>query len=140
MTRVAKFEKADETIPICIIGLEAAYTSTRANVGRFDFGICMAAFNGLSILKTDEFSDDQRDETFTLHRADNLSQFSYSMSRFKKITAGRYGGWSLVVPDDFEDLAEEYALRQHFYRDGGILGLKGIVGKNELTPKPRAAA
>src|SRR5215472_6546405 len=28
MTRVAKFEKADETIPICIIGLQSQFTSS----------------------------------------------------------------------------------------------------------------
>ena len=38
MTRVAKFEKADETIPICVIGLKSAYAYPRANMSRFDFG------------------------------------------------------------------------------------------------------
>src|SRR6516162_55627 len=40
MTRVAKFEKADETIPICIIGLLPDFANPRGNVARFDFGIC----------------------------------------------------------------------------------------------------
>jgi hypothetical protein len=32
MTRVAKFENADETIPICIIGLRPEYANPRDNV------------------------------------------------------------------------------------------------------------
>ena len=32
MLRVAKFEKADETIPICVIGLRPEYTDPRENV------------------------------------------------------------------------------------------------------------
>src|SRR3954469_13973841 len=46
MTRVCKFEKADATIPICIIGLLPQFAGWKANTARFDFGICMAAFNG----------------------------------------------------------------------------------------------
>ena len=49
MTRVAKFEKHDQTIPICIIGLLSQYTSPRNNIARFDFGICMAAFYAIGI-------------------------------------------------------------------------------------------
>ena len=43
MTRVAKFEKADEIIPVCIIGLLPRYASPKANIARFDFGVCMSA-------------------------------------------------------------------------------------------------
>src|SRR5262252_8563617 len=32
MTRVAKFEKADETIPICIIGLRSSFANPRDNI------------------------------------------------------------------------------------------------------------
>src|SRR5262249_26797158 len=45
VVRVAKFEKADETIPICLIGL-AQDLSPHDNIARFDFGICMAAWEG----------------------------------------------------------------------------------------------
>jgi hypothetical protein len=45
MTRVAKFEKADETIPVCIIGLLPRFANPKDNIARFDFGICMAAFD-----------------------------------------------------------------------------------------------
>ena len=39
MTCVAKFEKADETIPVCIIGLVSGFATPEANISRFDFGI-----------------------------------------------------------------------------------------------------
>ena len=51
MTRVAKFEKADETIPVCIIGLLPNFASPKANIARFDFGICMAAFDGKQTMR-----------------------------------------------------------------------------------------
>jgi len=50
MTRLAKFEKADETIPVCLIGLKPNYIMPEVNIARFDFGICMAAFDGMTIL------------------------------------------------------------------------------------------
>ena len=39
MTYVAKFEKADETISVCIIGLLPAYAAPEDNIARFDYGI-----------------------------------------------------------------------------------------------------
>src|SRR5215831_12935069 len=79
MTRVAKFEKHDETIPICIIGLLPQFTSPRNNVTRFDFGICMAAFDGKQTIRAAEFDQDKEARTFTLCRADNRAQFAYSL-------------------------------------------------------------
>jgi Poly A polymerase head domain len=136
MTRVAKFEKADETIPICIIGLLPHFVSPRDNIARFDFGICMAAFDGQQIIRTAEFDQDVKAHAFTLHRADNLSQFTYSISRFEKITAGRYQGWSLEVPEQFEELAKEHTLRRHWYQDF----VKGFNGESVLKPKERVMA
>jgi hypothetical protein len=135
MTRVAKFEKADETTPICIIGLRANYVSPRTNVGRFDFGICMASFSGKDIIQTPEFKHDAGKQSFTLHRADNMAQFAYSMSRFKKISAGRYQGWTLAIPDRFEAYVKERALRSSWYRDL----VKGFDGEAILKPKERLA-
>ena len=136
MTRVAKFEKADETIPICIIGLRPSYASPEANLGRFDFGVCMAAFDGQQTIRTAKFDADTERQTFTLLRADNAQQFAYSMSRYEKIAAGRYSGWSLCVPDEFEELAREHAFRRQWYRDG----IKGFEGESILKPKERIAA
>ena len=104
MARVAKFEKADETVPVCIIGLVPDYADPHRNMSRFDFGICKAAFDGKQVIRTDAFDADAEEQTFTLCRADNGAQFAYSMVRFKKITAARYSGWSLVIPEEFEDL------------------------------------
>jgi poly(A) polymerase-like protein len=135
MTRVAKFEKADETVPVCIIGLQSRFARPAHNVARFDFGVCMAAFDGKDTLRTAEFDQDVQDQMFTMHRADNLAQFTYSMSRFKKITAGRYTGWTLTIPDELKEFAKEYTLRQHWYRDF----TKGFAGHMVLRPKERAA-
>jgi Poly A polymerase head domain len=137
MTRVAKFEKADETIPICIIGLLPDFVGPKDNITRFDFGICMAAFDGKNTIRAAEFNHDAESQTFTLHRADNPPQFAYSMSRFEKIAAGRYQGWSLAVPEQFEELAKEHTLRQHWYWERFV---KGFYGESVLKPKERIAA
>jgi hypothetical protein len=137
MTRVAKFEKADQTIPICIIGLLPDFVSAENNIARFDFGICMAAFDGKQTIRAEEFDQDEQAQTFTLCRADNLAQFTYSFSRFEKITAARFKGWSLVIPDQFETFAKEHAYRRHYYRDS-VKGLDN--GESILKPKERVAA
>ena len=137
MLRVAKFEKADETIPICVIGLTSRYTAPRENIARFDFGVCMAAFTGgKTILTTEKFNRDVAQSTFTLHRADNEAQFAYSMSRFEKITAGRYSGWTLAIPEQFQELAKDHTFRRRFYRDDDV---KGFHGSFVLKPKERTA-
>src|SRR5262249_9459251 len=105
VVRVAKFEKADETIPICLIGLAEAL-SPHDNIARFDFGICMAAWaSGDSMITSNDFKRDIESKTITLCRADDLAQFNYSMVRFKKLTADRYKDWKLSVPSQFEALA-----------------------------------
>jgi hypothetical protein len=136
MTRVAKFEKADETVPICIIGLLPRFTAPRDNIARFDFGICMVAFDGKQTIWSAEFHQDEKAQTFTLCGADNQAQFNYSFSRFEKITASRYRDWSLVIPQEFEELAKEHTLRRHWYRDF----VKGFHGESVLKPKERMAA
>ena len=135
MTRVAKFEKADETIPICIIGLVPQVTSPENNIARFDFGICMAAFDGKQTIRAEKFDRDAEAQAFTLHRADNRAQFAYSLSRFEKITACRYRNWSLVIPEEFEEYAKDHTFHRHWYRDF----IKGFEGQNVLRPKERSA-
>ena len=139
MTCVAKFEKADETIPLCIIGLKSKYVEPEANITRFDFGICMAAFDGENVLRTPEFDSDVENKVFTLHRADNFSQFAYSLSRHRKITAGRYQGWGLSIADDFMGLAKEYEFRRHWYMDSSYFYAKD-ERYNDLRPKERVVA
>jgi hypothetical protein len=136
MTRVAKFEKADETIPVCIIGLLSQFTSLENNIARFDFGICMAAFDGKRTIRAAAFDHDEKAQTFTLCRADNQAQFDYSLSRFEKITAGRYKGWSLGIPEEFSEYAKDHTFHRHWYRDF----IKGFEGKSVLKPKERVAA
>ena len=136
MTRVAKFEKADETIPICVIGLRPEYAEWRGDISRFDFGICMAAFDGDNIIRTDEFERDAEGQTFTLLRADNEKQFDYSMSRFDKITTGRYRGWTLAIPEEFREFAKKRAFREYYRWES----IKGMDSKYVLKPKERVAA
>ena len=75
VVRVAKFEKADETIPVCLIGLNLERTRDRcgmqANLARFDFGICMAAWDGEEVYTAPEYKRDVEQKTFTLCRADD---------------------------------------------------------------------
>jgi hypothetical protein len=136
MTRVAKFEKADEIIPICIIGLLPRFANPKDNIARFDFGLCMAAFDGKQTIRAAEFDQDEEAHSFTLFRADNQTQFNYSLSRFEKIAAARFKGWSLSIPREFEEFAKERTFRRHWYRDS----VKGFDGKTILKPKERIAA
>jgi hypothetical protein len=120
LVRVAKFEKADETIPICLIGL-ARNLFPYENIARFDFGLCMAFWQGgaTTVLTNDRFKRDVESKTFTLCRADNLAQFSYSMVRYEKLTADRYKDWGLSVPSEFEQLAQEHTFRKFWYAETG---------------------
>lgn len=127
IVQLAKFEKADETIPVCLIGLDKAY-SLAGNVSRFDFGACMAAFDGDTVYRADRFDADVEQKAFTLYRADNQAQFNYSLKRFEGF-AGRYDGWELVVPEEFEPLVRHRAFERHWYRL-----------ENSLRPKLRSAA
>jgi len=136
MTRVAKFEKAAEVIPVCVIGLLPSFATPRNNIARFDFGICMAAFDGKQTIRATEFDQDEKAHTFTLCRADNKAQFIYSVSRFEKITAARYKGWSLNVLSEFKDFVKDHTFRRHWYRDDFI---KGFDGQSVLKPKERIA-
>jgi len=142
VVRVAKFEKADETIPVCLIGLNHEWREERTmqeNLARFDFGICMAGWDGSEVYYTaPEYQRDIERKTFTLCRADDMPQFNYSMSRFKKMTADRYAGWTLVVRPEFEELFREYTLRETYYADydTGELKLRDRA-QQLLTPKAR---
>jgi hypothetical protein len=136
VVRVAKFEKADETIPICLISL-VKNLGMQGNIARFDFGVCMAAWNGGDdILSDDRFKRDVESKTFTLCRADNLAQFSYSMVRFEKLTADRYQGWELSIPDQFKELVKEHTFRRHWYAtEGAHFGFEN--SPQLLRPKDR---
>jgi hypothetical protein len=136
VARVAKFEKADETIPICLIGLAENLTPDD-NIARFDFGVCMAAWSGSTgaMITNDDFKRDIESKTFTLCRADNLAQYSYSMVRFEKLTADRYKDWELSVPSQFEALAKEHTFRKHWYTEGAHCGVENFP--QTLRPKTR---
>jgi hypothetical protein len=143
MTRVAKFDRADVTIPVCLIGLKPDYVEPADNMARFDFGLCMAAFDGTEVIRTAAFNDDAAARTFTLCRADDAPQFAYSMSRFEKLTADRYAGWKLAVPAQFAELAKGHAMRRHWYQDGNYWVRRDApklgAGPQLLHPKDRSA-
>jgi Poly A polymerase head domain len=141
VARVARFEKADEVTPVCLIGLHHEWREERTmqeNLARFDFAVCMAGWDGEKVYTAPEYKADIEQKTFTLCRADDYAQFAYSMSRFRKMTVDRYVGWQLVVPLHFRKLAKEYALRQTHYQheDTGEWMPREIVGAQILTPKP----
>jgi hypothetical protein len=137
VARLAKFEKADEAIPVCLVGLKRA-RGMQDNLRRFDFGTCMAAWDSDEVYTAPEYTIDTTEKTFTLCRADDLPQFTYSMSRFHKLTADRYAGWKLVVPTKFEEFAREHTFRKVWYRDveNGELKYRE-AGPQQLKPKPR---
>ena len=143
--RVGKFEKADEEIPVSLIGLNHEWwgeaRSMQENLARFDFGICMAGWDGAEVRTTDEYKRDIEQKTFTLCRADSQSQFNYSMSRFKKMTADRYAGWKLAIPKRFDEMAMEHALEQtHYFDDETDMWMpreEMLHGVQMLTPKAR---
>jgi hypothetical protein len=132
---VAKFEKHDETIPICLIFL-AEDLEPADNIERFDFGICMAAWaGGKFITKDPRFTRDVEGKTFALCRADNAAQFAYSMVRFTKLTADRYQGWTLSIPEEFETLAKEHTFRKYWYKERAHFGFEAHT--QVLRPKER---
>jgi Poly A polymerase head domain len=144
--RVAKFEKADETVPVCLIGLWLegfqcfhGVFDMQTNLSRFDFGICMAGWDGSEVYTAPEYKTDIEQKTFTLCRADDWPQFHYSMARFDKMTAERYAGWKLVVPAKFEAMAKEHALKKthYFDHDTDAWMPREAVGPQLLTPKAR---
>jgi hypothetical protein len=137
VVRLAKFEKADETIPVCLVGLKEA-RGMQDNLRRFDFGTCMAAWDGDKVYTAPEYTSDTKAKTFTLCRADNQPQFDYSLSRFRKLTADRYVGWELVVPAKFKEFARQHAFRTTWYRDYETHELKyREAGPQQLKPKAR---
>lgn len=138
VVRLAKFEKADETIPVCLIGMNKP-RGVRENIARFDFGVCMVAWDGDTVCTTPEYDADVRSKTFTLLRADNLPQFTYSMSRFEKLTADRYAGWDLVVPSKFERLARQYAVKKLWCDGDDDNDLKYRDAHQRLRPKSEPA-
>ena len=110
------------------------------NLSRFDFGICMAGWDGNEVYTAPEYKRDVEQKTFTLCRADDWSQFNYSMSRFDKLTADRYAGWRLVVPQHFEEMAKEHALKKtHYYNHDTFewMPREIVAGPQLLTPKAR---
>ena len=109
------------------------------NLARFDFGVCMAGWDGSEVYTAPEYKRDVEQQTFTLCRADDQAQFTYSMSRFDKMTADRYAGWRLVVPREFEAMAKEHALKKtHYFNDDADAWMpREVVGPQRLTPKAR---
>jgi len=110
------------------------------NLARFDFGICMTAWDGEEVYTAPEYKTDIERKTFTLCRADNWPQFHYSMSRFDKMTADCYAGWQSVAPTQFEAMAKEHALRKTHYFDRDTdawMPCEVADGPQRLAPKAR---
>lgn len=68
---------------------------------RCDFGICQIAMDSSGeVLKTAEFHHDLRRYTFTYTRSPfDEAQFARSMRRYERLTAEKFDGWLLRVPE-----------------------------------------
>jgi hypothetical protein len=150
LARVAKFEKADEETPVCLIGLQAPSEwhdydepqpfGRKANLNRFDFGICQAGWDGETVYTSAAYKIDVEQKSFTVCRSDNQAQFDYTMSRFEKMTKERYAGWQLKVPAEFETLLAEHTFKRTYYRDFDTGELKFREGRAKsilIGPKAR---
>jgi hypothetical protein len=73
------------------------------NIARFDFGACMAAFDGENVISDPHFEKHRDNKTFTLYRADNYRQFEYSMSRWDGSFKARFPHWKLNITEEFRD-------------------------------------
>jgi hypothetical protein len=129
---VRHFGKAYERVPISLIGMQPALAA-HDHVSQLDFGLNMVFFDGWQIHTSPAFDRDREAKAFTLYRADNYRQFVYSMRRYRRFTAERYRGWSLVVPMAFEALAKEYTLRREFVRVGDVLKKTQVMGGGNGT-------
>jgi hypothetical protein len=137
--RVAKFEHADETIPIAVIALKEPL-AVRANLARFDFGVCMCGWDGDEVIETPAFRHDLEKKVFTLHRADHEAQFSYSMRRYERLTAERYAGWDLAIPETFKQFLLDDEFKRHWWVDEHNLEFSRLgveLSHNLLRPKHR---
>ena len=139
VARATKFEKADEIIPVCLIVWRRYSPRGKISTALTLVSACAAWQGGsTSMFTTDQFKRDAEAKTFTLCRADDLPQFTYSMVRFQKLTADRYKDFTLSVPRQFEELAREHAFRKHWYigGDGAHFGIESEA-LQALRPKDR---
>lgn len=95
-----------------IVGLRMANWSTKEAIERCDFGLCMAGYSlDAGLVFSQQFLQDVRDFTLTLHRAETYPQLAYSRRRAKRLIPAlsqHYGTpWSLVDgrPQDQKDAA-----------------------------------
>jgi hypothetical protein len=82
-------------LPVQLIALT---TGPESLLHRLDFGICRIGYDGVEVIKTDEYLADQATQSFTLLRADDSAQRDRSIRRFERLSE-KYPGWKLVDPD-----------------------------------------
>jgi hypothetical protein len=51
------------------------------------------------------------------------------------MTADRYSGWTLSIPEQFEELAKEHTFRKHWYKADAHFGFENY--SQVLRPKER---
>ena len=71
VARVAKFEKADETIPLCLIGLKEELPRGRTSSASTSGSAWRLVGRPTQMFTADAFKRDAEAKTFTLLRADN---------------------------------------------------------------------
>lgn len=67
-----------------------------AIVKRIDFGLCRISTDGQTIHRTEEYNTDCLNETFTLHRCDDTSQYDRSVRRHERLVE-KYTDWPMKV-------------------------------------------
>lgn len=93
-----EYAPIEHGLPINFISMKDSHFPMSINMGRFDFGICRIAYDGL-VHPTPEFIHDLDNQVFTLRRCENQEQFERSMARYERLK--RKYNWPLVVPEEF---------------------------------------
>lgn len=68
----------------------------RLDLSVFDFGLCMAAFDGRDVIRTPEFDADAAGERFTLLTCRGEHDLARSVARHRR-WSDKYPGWPLVL-------------------------------------------
>lgn len=72
-------------LPLNIVTLAYVDLSLTKVLDRMDFGLCQIGFDGFRLMTTEAYDRDRHDESFTLLRADSLSDKLRSYDRFRRL-------------------------------------------------------
>lgn len=101
--RTVNYYEGEDALPVNIIGITQGLDNPKAQLERFDFGLCRVAWDGKRLWKDLSFDVDSRDETFTLLFTQSDDAHENSMRRYARISQ-KYPGWKLVDKTKEEEL------------------------------------